>query len=111
MRHINSNSFCIASLEPPPLETLLYFTALFYTKSIIFFKITISPFSHSVKERLLRALFNIINIKKKHITPFNISLSISFNLGLLPRRIPYYLLTASILYQDFRCLILYIGAT
>jgi len=55
-------------------------------------------FSYSVKERPLGALFNIINIKKKRTAAFNISLSIGFNLGLLPQRIPCYLLTASILY-------------
>ena len=69
------------------------------------------PFSYSIKKRPLRVLFNIINIKKKRTAAFNINLSIGFNLNLLPQHIPYYLLTASILYQDFRCLILYIGAT
>ena len=83
MRYIDSNSFYIALLEPSPLETLLYFTALSYAKSIVFFKVPIFPSSYSVRERPLGALPNIINIKKKYIAAFNISSSINFNLGLL----------------------------
>jgi hypothetical protein len=98
MRYINSDGFYIASLEPSPLETLLYSTTLSYTKSIIFSRVPIFPSSYSIRERPLGALPNIINIRKKCIVAFNISLSISFNLGLLPRLIPYYLLTISILY-------------
>jgi hypothetical protein len=81
-----------------PLKPLLYFTALFYIKSIVFFKVPIFPSGYSIRERLLRALPDIINIKKKHIAAFNISLSIDFNLGLLPCLIPYYLPPAFILY-------------
>jgi hypothetical protein len=43
MQQINSNSFCIASLELLPLETLLYSTALSYTKSIVFFRVPMFP--------------------------------------------------------------------
>ena len=110
MRHINSNSFYIALLKLLPLETLLYFTALFYIKSIIFFRVLIFPFSYNIKERPLRALPNIINIRKKYIAAFNISSSVGFNLGLLPQLIPYYLSPISILYQNFRVLLLRIGA-
>ena len=84
MRYINSNSFCIALLELLPLETLLYFTTLFYAKSIIFFKVFIFPFSYNIREKPSGALPNIINIKKKCIVAFNISLSVGFNSGLLP---------------------------
>jgi hypothetical protein len=98
MRHINSDGFYIASLEPSPLETPLYSTTLSYTKSIIFSRVPIFPSSYSIRERPLGALPNIINIRKKRIAAFNIGLSVSFNLGLLPQLIPYYLLTASILY-------------
>ena len=83
MRHINSNSFCIALLELLPLENLLYSIALSYAKSIIFSRVTIFPSSYNIRERPLGALLNIINIKKKYIAAFNISLSIGFNLGLL----------------------------
>ena len=83
MRYINGNSFYIVLLKLLPLETLLYSTALFYVKSIVFFKVLIFPFSYSIRERPLRALPDIINIKKKYIAAFNISLSISFNSGLL----------------------------
>ena len=79
MRYINNNSFCIASLKLLLLEPLLYFTALFYAKSIIFSKVPIFPSSYSIKERPLKALPNIINIRKKRIVAFNISLSVSFN--------------------------------
>jgi len=85
-------------LEPPPLKTLLYSTTLSYTKSIVFSKVIIPPFGYSIKEKPLRALLNIINIKKKRTAAFNISSSVGFNLNLLPQRIPYYFLTASILY-------------
>jgi len=98
MRHINSNGFYIASLEPLPLETLLYSTALSYTKSIVFSRVFIFPSGYSVRERPLGALPNIINIKKKRIAAFNISLSVSFNLGLLPRFISCYLPTTYIPY-------------
>jgi len=98
MRHINSDGFYIASLEPLPLKTPLYFTALSYTKSIIFSKVFIFPSGYSVRERPLGALLNIINIKKKRIAAFNISLSVSFNLGLLLCFISYYLLTIYIPY-------------
>jgi hypothetical protein len=98
MRYINSDGFYIASLEPLPLETLLYSTTLSYTKSIIFSRVPIFPSSYSIRERPLGALPNIINIKKKRIVAFNIGLSISFNLGLLLQLIPCYLLTVSILY-------------
>ena len=95
-------------LELLPLETPLYSTALFYTKSIIFSRVPIFPFSYSIRERLLRALPNIINIKKKHTVAFNVSSSLSFNLGLLPQFISCHFLPISILYQDFRSLLLYI---
>ena len=62
MRYINSDGFCIALLELSPLETLLYSTALSYTKSIIFSRAATFPSSYSVKERPLGALPNIINI-------------------------------------------------
>ena len=83
MRHINSNSFCIALLKLLPLETLLYSTALSHIKSIVFFRVFMFPFSYNIRERLLRALPDIINIKKKCIVAFDISSSINFNLGLL----------------------------
>ena len=98
MRHINSDGFYIALLELLPLETPLYSTTLSYTKSIIFSKVPIFPSSYSIRERPLGALPNIINIRKKYIVAFNISLSVSFNLGLLLQLIPYHLLTISILY-------------
>jgi hypothetical protein len=98
MRHINGDGFYIASLEPSPLETLLYSTALSYTKSIVFSRVPMFPFGYSIRERPLGALPNIINIRKKRIAAFDIGLSVSFNLGLLPRLIPYHLLTVSILY-------------
>jgi len=41
------------------------------------------PSGYSIRERPLEALPNIINIRKKYIAAFNISLSISFNLSLL----------------------------
>jgi hypothetical protein len=110
MRQINSNNFYIASLELSPLETLLYSTALSYVKSIIFSKVPIFPFSHSVRERPLGALPNIINIKKKHTVAFNISSSVGFNLGLLPYFILYYLPPVSILYQNSYILLLRIDA-
>ena len=65
------------------LKTLLYSTALFYAKSIVFSKVPIFPSSYGVRKRPLGVLFNIINIKKKYIAAFDISLSINFNLGLL----------------------------
>jgi len=83
MRYINGDGFYIALLEPSPLETLLYSTALSYTRSIIFSKVFIFPSSYGIRERPLGALLNIINIRKKRIVTFNISLFISFNLGLL----------------------------
>ena len=83
MRHINGDSFYIALLKLLPLETLLYFTTLFYIKSIVFFRVFIFPSSYSIRERPLGALPDIINISKKHTAVFNISLSIGFNLGLL----------------------------
>jgi hypothetical protein len=98
MQQINSDSFYIVLLELLPLETPLYSTALSYVKSIVFFKVPIFPSSYSVRERPLGALPDIINIKKKHIIAFNISLSIDFNLGLLLCLIPYYLPPVSILY-------------
>ena len=70
-------------LELLLLKTLLYFTALFYIKSIVFSEVFIFLSSYNIKERPLRALPNIINIRKKHTAAFNISLSLSFNLGLL----------------------------
>jgi len=98
MRYINSNGFYIALLEPSPLETPLYSTTLSYTKSIVFSRVPIFPSGYSVRERPLGALPNITNIRKKRIAAFDISSSVSFNLGLLLRLIPYYLLTISILY-------------
>jgi len=98
MRYINSDGFYIASLEPSPLETLLNSTALSYAKSIVFSRVPMFPFGYSVRERPLGALPNIINIRKKRIAAFNISLSVGFNLGLLLRLIFCYLLTVSILY-------------
>ena len=83
MWYINSDSFYIALLELLLLKTLLYSTALSYTKSIVFFRVLIFPSSHSIRERPLGALPDIINIRKKCIVVFNISLSVSFNLGLL----------------------------
>jgi hypothetical protein len=68
------------------------------------------PSSHSIRERPLGALPDIINIKKKRTAAFNISSSINFNLGLLLCLIPYYLPPASILYQDFHVLLLRINA-
>ena len=98
MRYINGDGFYIAWLEPSPLETPLYSTTLSYTKSIIFSRVIIFPSSYSIRERPLGALPNITNIRKKRTAAFNISLSVSFSLGLLPRLIPYYLLTTPILY-------------
>jgi hypothetical protein len=98
MWQINSDSFCIALLELSLLETLLYSTALSHVKSIIFFRVPIFPSSYSVRERPLRALPDIINIKKKYTAAFDISSSIDFNLGLLLCLIPYYLPPVSILY-------------
>ena len=91
-------------------RNLLYSTTLFYIKSIVFFKVIIFPFSYNIRERPLGALFNIINIKKKYVAAFNISLSINFNLGLLLQFILYYLPSVFILYQDFYILLLFIGA-
>jgi hypothetical protein len=91
-------------------RNLLYSTTLFYIKSIVLFKVIIFPSSHNIRERPLGALFNIINIKKKYIAAFDINLSINFNLGLLLQFIPYYLLSAFILYQNFYILLLFIGA-
>jgi len=98
MRYINGDGFYIALLELSPLETLLYSTTLSYIKSIIFSRVFIFPSSYSVRKRPLRALPDIINIKKKRTAAFNISLSVSFNLGLLPRFIPYHFLTVYIPY-------------
>ena len=109
MQYINGDSFYIALLKLLPLETPLYFTALSYTKSIIFFKVLIFPSSYNIRERPLGALPNIINIRKKRIVAFNISLSVGFNSGLLPRLIPYYLPPASILYRNFYVLLLRIS--
>ena len=64
-------------------RNLLYSTTLSYIKSIVFFKVIIFPSSHNIRERPLGVLFNIINIEKKYIAAFDISLSINFNLGLL----------------------------
>ena len=83
MQHIDSNGFCIAWLESSPLEILLYSTALSYAKSIVFSRVFMFPSGHSVRERPLGALPDITNIKKKYTAAFDISLSISFNLGLL----------------------------
>jgi hypothetical protein len=98
MRQINSNGFCIALLTLWPLETLLYSTTLSHTKSIVFSRVPIFPSSYSIRERPLGALPDIINIKKKRTVAFNISLSVDFNLGLLPYFIPCYLPPVSILY-------------
>jgi hypothetical protein len=68
------------------------------------------PSGHSVRERPLGALPDIINIRKKRTAAFDINSSIDFNLGLLLCLIPYYLLPASILYRDFRVLLLCIDA-
>ena len=84
MQHINSDGFYIVLLKLSPLETPLYFTALFHTKSIVFFRVPMFPSGHSIKKKPLGALPNIINIKKKHTVVFNIGSSVSFNLGLLP---------------------------
>jgi hypothetical protein len=92
------------------LETLLYSIALSHVKSIIFSKVPIFPFGYSVIERPLEALPDIINIKKKRIVAFNISSSIDFNLGLLLCLIPCHFPPVSILYQDFRVLLLCIDA-
>ena len=83
MQYINSDSSYIASLGLLPLEIILYFTALSYAKSIIFYKVVMLPSSHSVKETLLGALPNITNIRKKRTAVFNTSLSVGFSLGLL----------------------------
>jgi len=83
MRYINGDGFYIAWLEPSPLETLLYSTALSYTKSIVFSRVFMFPSGYSIRERPLGALPNIINIRKKRTAAFNISLSVGFNLGLL----------------------------
>jgi hypothetical protein len=64
------------------------------------------PSSYSIRERPLKALPNIINIKKKYTAAFDISLSVDFNLGLLPCLIPYHLPPVSILYQNFCILLL-----
>jgi hypothetical protein len=110
MQQINSNSFCIALLELSLLETPLYSTALSHAKSIVFFKVPIFPSGHSVRERPLRALPDIINIRKKCTAAFNISSFVDFNLGLLLYLIPYYLPPAFILYQNFHVLLLCINA-
>ena len=73
---INNNGFYIALLELSPLKTLLYSTTLSHTLSIIFFKVPIFPSSYNIRERPLKVLPNIINIKKKHTAAFNISLFI-----------------------------------
>ena len=83
MRYIDGDSFYIALLEPSLLKTLLYSTILSHAKSIVFFKVPIFPSGYGVRERPLGALPNIINIKKKCIAAFNISLSVNFNFGLL----------------------------
>ena len=70
-------------LEPLPLKTLLYSTALSYAKSIVFSRVFMFPSSYGVRERPLGVLPDIINIKKKRTAAFNINSSISFNLGLL----------------------------
>ena len=84
MRHINGDGFYIALLKLSPLKTLLYSTTLSHIKSIVFSKVIIFPSSYSIREKPLKALPNIINIRKKHIVAFNISSSVGFNLGLLP---------------------------
>jgi hypothetical protein len=110
MRHIDGDGFCIASLEPSPLETPLYSTALSHAKSIVFSRVPMFPSGHGVRERPLGALPDITNIRKKRTAAFDIGSSVSFNLGLLPRLIPCHLPTASILYRDCRGLLLRIGA-
>ena len=80
------------------METPLYSTTLSHAKSIVFSRVPIFPSGYNIRERPLEALPNIINIKKKHIAAFNISLSINFNLGLLLQFIPYHFLTVFILY-------------
>jgi hypothetical protein len=110
MRYINGDGSYIASLEPSPLETLLYSTALSYTKSIVFSRVVIFPSSYSIRERPLGALSNITNIRKKRTVAFDISSSIGFNLNLLLRLIPCHFPTTSMLYRDFRCLLLRIRA-
>ena len=64
MWYINSNGSYIALLGLSPLKNILYSTALFYIKSIIFFRVVILPSGYSIKGILLGALPNIINIKK-----------------------------------------------
>jgi hypothetical protein len=110
MQQINGNGFCIALLELSSLEILLYFTALSHAKSIVFSRVPMFPSGHNVRERPLGALPDIINIRKKHTAAFNISSSVDFNLGLLLCLILCYLPPASILYQDFCVLLLYIDA-
>ena len=83
MWYINSDGFCIALLKLLPLETLLYSAALSYIKSIVFFRVFIFFFGYSIRERPLEALPDIINIKKKCIVAFDISLFVGFNSGLL----------------------------
>jgi hypothetical protein len=56
------------------------------------------PSSYNIRERPLRALPDITNIKKKYTAAFNINLSVNFNLGLLLHLIPYHLPPAYILY-------------
>ena len=98
MWYINGDGSCIALLGLSPLETILYSTALSYAKSIVFYRVVMLPFGYSVRETLLGALPDIINIKKKCIAAFDISLSIGFNLGWLLWLILCHLLTAFILY-------------
>jgi len=98
MRYINGDGLYIASLGLSPLETILYFTALSYAKSIIFSRVIILPSSYSVRGIPLGALPNITNIRKKRTAVFDTSLSIGFSFSLLLRPNPYYLLTISILY-------------
>jgi len=50
MQYIDSNSSYIALLEPPPLKTPLYSTALSHIKSIILSKIIMPFFSYSIKK-------------------------------------------------------------
>ncbi len=83
MRYINGDSSYIASLGLSPLETILYFTALSYTKSIAFYRVVMLPFSYSIREIFLGALLNITNIRKKRMAVFDTSLSVGFSLGLL----------------------------
>ena len=98
MQHINNNGSCIALLGLLLLKTILYFTALFYVKSIVFSKVIMLPSGHGVRERPLGVLPDITNIRNKHTAVFNTSSSIGFNLGLLPQPNPCHLLTVSILY-------------